>query len=65
MEQGENTNSQQLKESDENDIKTAFSDVIMGKRKAEMKQKSAKKTKFIDEEHYVPHLAPDRHTESG
>lgn len=24
-----------------------------------------RKTNFKDEEHYIPHLAPDRHTEEG
>lgn len=53
-----------LAASSEGEIADTFSTVILGKRKRlESDDKRAKKQK--NREHYIPHTAPDRHTEDG
>jgi len=60
-------NTSTLAVSDEKDIEGAFSTVIQGKRRASLPTEEPKKKKKRekDSEHYIPHTAPDRHTEEG
>lgn len=52
--------------SSDNEIDNAFNEVIGSKRKNKLNNNvKSKKTKFMNEEYYIPHFAPDEHTEKG
>lgn len=69
VEQEQEVNESALPKSSEAEIETTFNEIIKPKKRnmdlLYQPKVKKRKTTFKDEEHYIPHLAPDRHTEEG